>query len=344
MIFAKYFKHEHFSPFGCYVDGASPSDAGGSSGAPASATPPASGGGSAESSGSSSSPATPSSEPAPSPDAGATPPPSAPSTNPWEALGSADLDTHQDEDAIAIPEQPPAEPPAQPQPVPPAPPPVAPPVPPAAAQPPQPAQESQPPAAAPLPSPGEPEALATAMLQPENMARIVEHLAPRFVLSEEDAAAFEQDAVQALPKLAARLHVEAVTASMKFLAQAFPQMLQRHEQVSKANNAAKEKFFKSFPALNAGDPKHEQLATRLVSLYKAQNPQATMDEVIAQVGPMVIFSLGLQGAAPPNGAPAAPPQPAPSAGAFRPAVGGGGGGPAVAVENPWAGMGQAYDE
>lgn len=320
-----------------------PDDGGGS--ASASASPPSSSGGDAGG-------AVPSSSPAGGSDGGSSPPSSppapdaAPSTpepaNPWEGLGSMD-----DLDHIEVPAAPPAAPvvppPAAPVPPPAATPPeVAPAAP--AATPPSPAQpepQAQPPA--PL-SPSDPVAIANAM--EANRNDVIAHLATsKFALSPEDIQELETDVVSAVPKIMSRVFFETQVAMQKFLAQAVPGMVKQYQTVTKANDDAESKFFEAHKALglDKSNAQHRATAIRLASLYRQANPTMSLDQLIAEVGPVVAAAVRA------NAPPAQPSTPAaamqPRGGTpFRPAVNGGGGAPPVAEpENPWAGLGQNFD-
>lgn len=309
----------------------SPAPSGGDSGGSAPSSSPADSGGAS---------------PASAPDSGspsATPAPSA-----WDALGSVD-----DLDEITIPDTP--EPVAAPV----APAPVAPPVatPPAAPT----AQQVQPPVApatpastqppagqptAPELSPSNPLGIAEAM----HAARsdVIAHLAQdRFALSQEDIAELESDAAAFVPKMMARVMFEAQTSMMKFLSQSVPGMIQSHGKVSKANTDAENSFFEAHKALGL-DPtnnQHREVAFRMANLYRQANPNMPMKQLIAEVGPIVAASLGVNGTLAPqtSAAPAATP---PRGGTpFRPAVNGGGGAsPAPAQQSEWAGLGANYDD
>ncbi len=258
------------------------------------------------------------------------------SASPWDNIGSSD-----DLDAIEVS-------PAPVAPVPPTPP-VAP-VPPApvAAEPtptaPTPNQvqpEPQSQAVAPL-SPSDPVAIAQGM--EANRDAVIAHLAStKFALSQEDITALETDVVAAVPQIMSRVFFETQVAMQKFLAQAVPGMVEKHQTVTKANTDAETKFFTTHKALgiDQNNPQHKAVVTRIASLYRQANPDIKLDQLIAEVGPMVAASLRL---APSNSpAPQIPGQPR-GGNAFRPAVNGGGGAPPVAEPaNAWAGLGQVYD-
>ena len=291
--------------------------------------------------------------PSPSPDSGEP----TPSTEmDWSQIGSTD-----DLDNIEVPAAPPAaaaapapkkygaaatapDPAAPPAAQPAAP--VVPPAPPApAAAPAQtpPAQPAEAPAV--QLSPSDPLGIATALEQHRDTS--IAHLAQtRFALSQEDIAELEDNAAAFVPKMMARVHHEAQVSMMKFLAQAVPGMVKQFNTVSTANNEAEDQFFGAHKALglDKANKEHRAAAFRIAKIYRQANPDMPMEQLIADVGPMVAMSLKLPMV---PQVPGAPPQPAPAGRptGFRPAVhGGGGASPNAEPANEWAGIGQDFDQ
>lgn len=198
----------------------------------------------------------------------------------------------------------------------------------------------------PTPSAGDPLALADSLEQHRDAA--LAHLADtRFKLSEEEITELETDAAKAVPKLLARAFLESQTQMMRFVAQAIPQMFQQQTRVQSANRSAEEKFFAAHKELDINNPQHKQTVAQYAIAFRQANPQASLDDVIKNVGVMAKTILGVtaapaSAAAPsPPGLPANAPAPVP----FRPAVGSGApANPIPASDNPWAGMSQDYEE
>lgn len=320
-----------------------PDDGSGSASPPA---PPSGGdsGGSvapAEPAGGGSPPPTPSPAPASTPSAtpapGATPVPAAPEPNMWDNLGSAD-----DLDFLAIPPTPAPPTPTPPAPTPPAPTPPVPPQPGApVAQQPTPAPTSQEPPAPPAAqlSASDPAGIAEAI--EANRDAVLAHLAQtKFAFSEDDIKDLETDVVATMPKLLARVFMEAQMSMQKFLAQSVPGMVKQYQTVSTANNAAEQKFFATHKSLDIGNAQHRQTVVRLATLYRQANPTMPLEQLIQEVGPVAMAALQVN-------APAASPTAPPRGGMppFRPAVNGGGGSsPTPEPQSEWAGMGANYDD
>lgn len=315
---------------------ASPSGDGGG-GSSVASTPSA---GDSDGSSGTTTPATPSASPA-TPSAS----PSLPEPGGWDMLGSSDdLDHLELQAQEAVPPTPPAATPAPqapaaaPTPQPQAP--QAPQTPPTSPDQTTPAPGAQAPAAL---SPSNPVAIAEAMAA--NRDSVIAHLAQdRFALSPEDIQELEENAAAFVPKMMARVAYEAQVSMMKFLAQSVPGMVKQYNTVQKANTEAEDKFFSAHEklGLKKSDPKHREVAFRMASLYRQANPQMPLEQLIAEVGPIVAAAVQAQAPAAPA-APSAPPsfRPAP----FTPAVNGGGGmSPTPAPTSPWEGMGANYDD
>lgn len=179
------------------------------------------------------------------------------------------------------------------------------------------------------------------------------HLAQtRFAISDQELQEIETDVATALPKMMARVFIEGQMAMQRFLAQSVPGMISRHTKVSKANDSAEEKFFTTNAALglDRNNPTHQQTALRLAGLYRQANPQMPLEQLIAEVGPIVAAAVKATPVAPgekPGTVTPTPTMPvAAKASPFVPAVNGmGGASPAPAMDdNPWAGLGQNFDE
>lgn len=278
----------------------------------------------------------------PAPDA-SPPPPTQPEADPWASLGSLeDLDFIAQQPVPPTPAKPVVPPVVPPAATPPATPSVAtPPAPPVVPAPAQPGVEGQP--SPPPLSPSDPVGIANAI--EANRDVVMAHLAQtKFALSEEDVKELETDVVQAVPKIMSRVFIEAQMSMQKFLAQALPGMMKQYGTVTKANDEAEQAFFNTHKELDIKNAQHRATAVRIASIYRQSNPTIPLEQLISEVGPMVKMALQINGTTPPAAASAVPGQPKGGT-PFRPAVNGGGGSsPAPAEENPWAGLGQTFDE
>jgi len=175
-----------------------------------------------------------------------------------------------------------------------------------------------------------------------NRDAVMAHLvSSKFALTPEEVQEVETDAVAAIPKLLSRVFLESQIAMQKFLAQAVPGMVKQFNTVSSANESAEKQFFDMHKALDINNPQHRAAAVRIATVYRQANPNIPLKQLIAEVGPMVMATLQMNGGVRPQASAANGRSPPP----FRPAVGGGGGvSPQQEPVNPWEGMGRHYDE
>lgn len=274
-----------------------------------------------------------------SPSAPAAPSPSAPSTpSPdsgapsGDGLGSEGFDFSSIFDApldtgvvdSAIPTDVPAQPPGVPQ------------VPPATAQPQQPTgqptavqpgvptpTDTSAAASRPHLDPGDPITLARALVEHE--AAAIEHTAQSlFTLSNEEVEALETDVVGTIPKLLAKVAVKVQQQQLAQLSRIVPMMIERHARVTQRHTANEDKFYQAWPGLDRS--KHGDVVRKYGAVYRAMNPQATLDKMIADLGPMVMMAAGVQPgqSVQPSrqGNGAVPPRPLHQPSAFVPAAGG----------------------
>lgn len=186
-----------------------------------------------------------------------------------------------------------------PEPAPPVPPVVPPAQPPAAAPPPAevqpgaPASGQPPPAQAAVPAsepvldPYDPGQLGARLSQQEGPA--IEHVASTmFKLTQEEVEALEADVVGTVPKLLAKAFVKSQQATLGQLARMMPVMIQRQTEALRQNAQHEAKFFSRWPDIKADQ--HGEIVRRYASVFRQMHPQATADEMIEQLGPMVMMS------------------------------------------------------
>lgn len=247
--------------------------------------------------------------------------------------------------APAVPAAPAAPPAAQPQQLAPAPAPQAPATPAAEVAPvaaPSPQGPDAAASASPHLDPADPIAVAHALSQNEQAA--IDFVAANtFKLTPEDIEALESDVVGTIPKLLARGFVKAQHNMLTQMGRIIPMMIQRHQQVTQRNSEHETKFFGRWPDLKP--EAHGNLVRSYGAVYRKMHPNASTDDMIEALGPMVMMAAKVVPTTPQAGAPVAaspllanpmangsrPPQPQP----FLPALGGGGAVQQQEVEEPW---------
>ena len=111
--------------------------------------------------------------------------------------------------------------------------------------------------------------------------------AQHYKLTEDQAEEFNTDPGSAIPKLAAKLHMEVMQQSVAMMARLLPQVMANVSQ-AQSQDALREKiFFEKWPEL----VEHRDQVVRLGAVYWQMNPQATQDEFTRDVGAQVAVSM-----------------------------------------------------
>lgn len=160
---------------------------------------------------------------------------------------------------------------------------------------------------------GDPLSLARGLAENENAA--IEHVAATmFALSPEDVEALETDTIKTIPKLLARAVVKSQQQMFTTLARSVPLMIQRQTELAKRYSENEEKFFGAWPDLNRAA--HGPIIKRLGAMYRQYNPDASLDQMVQELGPMVMAAAKVVPGTRPTGSPVAakqngvrPPQP-----------------------------------
>ena len=171
--------------------------------------------------------------------------------------------------------------------------------------------------------PGDPMSLARALVEHETAA--IEHTAQSlFTLTNEEVEALETDVVGTIPKLLAKVAVKVQQQQLAQLSRIVPMMIERHARVTQRHTQNEDKFYSAWPGLDR--VKHGETVRKYGAVYRAMNPQATLDKMIADLGPMVMMAAGVQPPLPGQpqkpGNGAAPARPLHQPSAFVPAAGG----------------------
>ncbi len=104
-----------------------------------------------------------------------------------------------------------------------------------------------------------------------------------YALTEEQAEEFDTSPGTAIPRLAARLHMEVMQQSVAMIAGLLPKIMANVNQAQTVETQRETEFFKEWPEL-AG---HRDQVVRHGTVYYQLNPQATFDEFIRDVGAQV---------------------------------------------------------
>lgn len=155
------------------------------------------------------------------------------------------------------------------------------------------------------PNPTDPASIA-AYLQTNESAAVAHIAETAFALTKEEIEELDTNAVQAIPKLLAKGFVKAQQNMLNQLARIVPHMIQRQTEAVARNAAAESEFYDKWPGLK----KDQQvtiggqtmdvgtLVRRYAAVFRQQHPQATREELFANLGPMVHMAAGIPATAP----------------------------------------------
>lgn len=182
----------------------------------------------------------------------------------------------------------------------------------------------------PPPSPADPASMARLLVTNEQAA--IDYMAANeFALSAAEIEALETDAVGMIPKLLARAVVRSQAMTLQHLARSVPAMFQQFLTTMKATSEGEGAFYARWPSLKS--PTHGELIKRVAQTYRIANPTVPREQMIEEVGAMVMQLAKLpqpQVAATSNGS--RPPQPSP----FVPAGAGSVTAPQPVEEGSWS--------
>jgi hypothetical protein len=140
------------------------------------------------------------------------------------------------------------------------------------------------------------------------------------ILNEPDPVDGMRKLVDAVPKLMAKVYMDAITAATNTISGMLPAAIEHHTQLGSAVKEREDKFFSAWPGLK----EHRAKVVEIAQNYRALNPALGQEDFIKQVGAITTLTLGLdpqavQGAAPtphlPNGQDRLPRHVPPAAGA-----------------------------
>lgn len=174
------------------------------------------------------------------------------------------------------------------------------------------ATPSQPSGQSPALDPYDPAGLAIAVQQNEQAT--VDHVASTlFQLSNEDVQALETDIVGTIPKLMARAFVKTQVNQLMQLARIIPEMVRRSSENLRTHTQNEDAFYTKWPQINRQT--HGDLVRRYGITYRSMNPQATKEQMMEDLGPLVMMAAKI----PLTAAPATPTAQPHANGAVRPA-------------------------
>ncbi len=159
----------------------------------------------------------------------------------------------------------------------------------------------------------------------------------QYALTEEQADEYETSPGTLIPKLMSRVYLDAVENAAAAVMQLLPQAIAQVTQQTSQSDGLQDKFFDQWKQLNVEE--HGSVLGKIGTTYRQNNPQATPDEFIRDVGAMTMVALKIpfEEAAPPVEEPSQTP-------AHKPLGPGGAPAPANAVgaDNPYTKIADEY--
>jgi hypothetical protein len=108
-------------------------------------------------------------------------------------------------------------------------------------------------------------------------------------LSKEDADALNLDAGQVIPKLMARVYLDAVTAAVNVISQSLPHTVMNTIEAHNGYQKNETEFFGEWPGLKD----HYAEVLRVGQVFRHLNPSASKADFVRSVGAQVAMALGL---------------------------------------------------
>lgn len=118
-------------------------------------------------------------------------------------------------------------------------------------------------------------------------------LEERYKFSEEDENAFTSEPEKVLPKMAARVYMDAFESISRSLTAQLPQMVDNVIRQREVQRQSADKFYSRWDKLDRNDQRVQQLVGQTYNVYRQLNPRATEEEAIRDVGMQVMTALGI---------------------------------------------------
>ena len=111
-----------------------------------------------------------------------------------------------------------------------------------------------------------------------------------FVLTEEEAAALDEQPSKAIPKLAGKMMYDTMLSTYNAVLAAMPSVVNRLISASSDATKAEDKFFGEWPDLAGQD--NAQAVSAAIKSYRSSNPRADLETVIKNAGVLAMINLG----------------------------------------------------
>lgn len=114
-------------------------------------------------------------------------------------------------------------------------------------------------------------------------------LANLYSFTDEEAEAFTEDPVKALPTLVAKAHLNVFESLIQSLGAQLPNAVQEVVLRMEAGKTSEEAFYSMWPKLKS--PEHQDTVFRMTQAYRRANPAASLEQAIREVGAAAMVAL-----------------------------------------------------
>lgn len=111
-----------------------------------------------------------------------------------------------------------------------------------------------------------------------------------FSLTDEEAAALDEQPSKVLPKLAGSLMYDTMLSTYNAVLVAMPSVVNRIVAASNQAQKAEAQFFDAWPDLRS--PAAKPVVSAAITAYRAAHPRATLEDVISKAGVMAMINAG----------------------------------------------------
>lgn len=120
----------------------------------------------------------------------------------------------------------------------------------------------------------------------ETQKLLAEHV---YRLTDEDVAELNENPAAYIPKVAARVYLDCISASFQQFVTYLPRMVHQVLEAREGINEQETKFYSAWPQLAA----HKDKVLRMGASYRKENPTASMEDFINEVGAQAMVALRL---------------------------------------------------
>lgn len=120
----------------------------------------------------------------------------------------------------------------------------------------------------------------------ETQKLLAEHV---YRLTDEDVAELNENPAAYIPKMAARVYLDCISASFQQFVTYLPRMVHQVLEAREGITVQETKFYEAWPQLK----EHKDKVLRMGASYRKENPSASMEDFINEVGAQAMVALRL---------------------------------------------------